>query len=73
MDFNFIESGLGAVGQWTPFSFEWTNATLKRISNCVTGNMDIYDFVVKSFGATKQIKHSLDMVKPEVFNYTDDE
>ena len=73
MDFNFIESGLGAVGQWTPFSLEWTNATLKRISNCVTGNMDIYDFVVKSFGATKQIKHSLDMVKPEVFNYTDDE
>lgn len=73
MDFNFMESGFGAVGQWTPFSLEWTGATLKRISSCVTGNMDIYDFVVKSFGATKQVRHALDMVKPEIFNYTDDE
>ena len=35
--------------------------------------MDIYDFAVKSFGATKQINHALDMVKPEYLNYTDDE
>lgn len=73
MDFNFFESGLGAVGQWTPFSIEWTKNTVQRISRCVTGNMDIYDFVVKSFGATKQINHALDMVKPEYLNYTDDE
>lgn len=67
LDFNAAESIGGAVGSWTPFSFEWTKNTLGTVLSVATGDEDIVDGIVKSSGALKQIKPAIDAIKPDMF------
>lgn len=67
MDFNAIESIGGAVGSWTPFSFEWGTRTAKNIWNVAMGDEDFWDGVIKTSGGLKQIKPALDAIKPDMF------
>lgn len=67
MDFNAVESVGGAVGSWTPFSFEWGARTMKNIWNVAVGDEDFWDGVVKTSGGLKQIKPALDAIKPDMF------
>ena len=67
MDFNAVESVGGAVGSWTPFSFEWGARTIKNIWNVAVGDEDFWDGVVKTSGGLKQIKPALDAIKPDMF------
>lgn len=67
MDFNAIESIGGAVGSWTPFSFEWGARTAKNIWNVAVGDEDFWDGVIKTSGGLKQIKPALDAIKPDIF------
>ena len=67
LDFNPIDSIGGAVQTWTPFSFEWTQRTLKNAWNVAVGDQDFWDGVVNTSGALKQVKPFLDSIKPDMF------
>ena len=67
LDFNTFDSIGGAIGSWTPFSFSWGENTWKNMWKVATGDEDIWDGIVKSTGAGKQIKPVLDAVKPDMF------
>lgn len=68
-DFNAFKSVYDPIGNWTPFSLEWSARFMKNWWNVAMGDEDFYDGVVKSSGALKQVKPLLDVIKPEFFNY----
>ena len=65
LDFNFSDSLIEPMVTWTPLSLEWSGRTLKNIMNTAFGDQDLWDGIVRSSSALKQIKPGLDIIKPE--------
>ena len=64
LDFNFSDSLIEPMVTWTPLSLEWSGRTLKIIMNTAFGDQDLWDGIVCSSSALKQIKLGLDIIKP---------
>lgn len=67
-DFNFFSSVGSPITAWTPMAFEWSNRTMKNLYNLAFGDLDSWDFLVKSFAFTRQFSPLLDTIKPEFFD-----
>ena len=67
-DFNFFDSIGSPITQWTPMAFEWSTNTIKNLYNVAFGDLDSWDFLVKSFAFTRQFKPVLDTIKPDFFD-----
>lgn len=68
LDFNFSDSLIEPMTTWTPLSLEWSGRTLKNMMNIAFGDQDLWDGIVRSSSALKQIKPGLDIIKPEDTN-----
>lgn len=68
LDFNFIESIAGPIGQWTPFSVEWGARTFSNLVNTAVGDTSVWDGVIKMSGGLSQVKPLLDTIRPEAFD-----
>lgn len=64
-DFNWMKSVFGRGINWTPFSFETMSRTVNSFAKVLGGDMDTYDFLVNSSGATRSAKPLFDYVKIE--------
>lgn len=67
MDFNAADSVGGVLTSWTPFSLDWGSRTANNLLKVATGDEDIWDGIINTSGALKQVKPVLDTVKPKMF------
>lgn len=67
IDFNFFNSIGDPLASWTPFAAEWAQRTVKNSWRVINGNEDLWDGLLNTFSAGKQLKPALSTVKPSIF------
>lgn len=67
IDFNIFDSLGSPLTNWTPFAFQFARNNIKNLSEFAVGNRDLWDTIVNTNGATRQIKPIFDALKPEEF------
>lgn len=67
-DFNFVKSLVDPFRDWNPIPVSMLLTHGKNIINCVTGDKDAYDLIMKSFASTKQVENTLSCLKPDYIN-----
>lgn len=65
LDFNFHGSLIEPVTSWNALSLDWGKRTLKNIFEVAFGDKTIWDGVVNTSSALRQIKPGLDIIKPK--------
>ena len=68
LDYDFLESIVNPISEWTPFSFQWSAKTISNLINTAVGDTSVWDGVIKMSGGLYQIKPLLDTIKPEAFD-----
>lgn len=68
-DANAFESIFGRGKDWTPFAIKKGDKLIKDLTRVVTGNLDLYDFLIKNNGATNSTKPFWDSVKINTLGY----